>query len=125
MSTVSLEGVWLNLAADPSDYRQFTIVSALSPALSIYATPRVLANGRERVVRRAGTSQTFTVTFTATQADVTWLKDHAGETVCVRDDIGTKMFGFYDAVQPQENTAMRDMPVVTLQIRSLSVSEAV
>lgn len=125
MSTVTLTGVWLSLAADPSEYRAFPYVTALQPSTAVQGVVRLLANGRERVVRRAGRSTPMTLTFETTQADVSWLEDHVGETVCVRDDMGRKFFGAFFEVLVQEDTVDRDRPVVSLTIRSVSFSEAV
>lgn len=125
VAAVQLTGIWINVAADPSNYRSFPYVTAYSPSTQVQAQPRILANGRERVVRRAGVSTPMSVTFETTQADVDWLNSVVGETVCVRDDVGRKMFGYFDSVPVTEDTVDRDRPVVTLQIRSLSYSEAV
>lgn len=125
MATVTLGTVWLNLAADPSDYISLPTMSSLSVSTSQPGEVRRLANGRLRVVRQAGQARGASVDADGvTEAEVDWLESHVGEVVCIRDDRGRKFFGVYLGVDVEEIRASV-YANVSLSLTNVTHSEAV
>lgn len=123
MVTVSLKTVWLNLAADPSDYVSLPTMSALSVNTEQPGEVRRMANGRLRLVKRAGQARSASVDIEgATRTEVEWLEDHVGDLVCVRDDRGRKFFGVYMSVDADEIRA-NDYAGVSLALVEVTHSE--
>lgn len=125
MATVTLTTVWLNLALDPTVYVSLPTLDGLSVERAQDGEVRVLANGRRRLVRRAGVGRSASLEVrAATRAEVDWLEDHVGDLVCVRDDRGRKFFGAYLVVEADEIRG-NDFADVTLALSEVSHSEAV
>lgn len=126
MTTVELCAIWLNLAADPSDYMSFDRPATMAPTTDMDVSVRTLANGRRRVVRRAGVARSYALTLPyCNRAQIEWLEDHVGQTVCVRDDRGRKMFGVYSSVPVTESTLWNDRGDAQLTVAGITYSEAV
>ena len=124
MATVTLDRVFLSLAADLT-----SVVAAFSADRSeVLAAPgevRRMANGRLRTVSRAGTSRTMGLTLrNLTAAQVTLLRAWPGRTVLFRDVWGRKMYGAYFALDVSDYTD-RSAQDVKLVLSELTVSEAV
>ena len=92
-----LTAVWLNSAANPAD-----LVALRYPGDSVGLTSTTRAEvrqlaSRRRIVRRG--RQVYvagSLKFSwCTPEQVRWINDHIGEVVCVRDHVGTKVFGAY------------------------------
>jgi predicted 3-demethylubiquinone-9 3-methyltransferase (glyoxalase superfamily) len=104
MSGVVLRTVWLNLAADPAQAMAFPFMSSLSVNTEQQGEVRQLANGRRRVVRRAGKGRSVELSLpNCTREQVAWLEDRLGQTMCIRDDRGRKLFGAYFALAVSEH----------------------
>lgn len=96
MAGVTLGTLWLNDAADLSDGIAFPLMSKLTVVTAQPGEVRTMANGRLRMVSRAGRSRTWQADLpNLDRTAVDWLEDHLGELVLVRDDRGRKMFGTY------------------------------
>jgi hypothetical protein len=125
MTAVNLKTVWLNLASDPSSSVSPTTMASLSVDKVAPGEVRTLANGRRRVIRRAGTARSATVSVdAATRAEIEWLEDHVGEVVCVRDDRGRKFFGAYLSVGVDEIRG-NNYGNVSIALTEVTYSEAV
>jgi hypothetical protein len=128
-AAVSLYGVWLNDAVDPSDAMGFDITGQdVKVTSSGSVEARAMAGGRQRLVSRAGTSWSATTVLPwCSPAQVAWLRAHEGRIVCLRDPAGTKLYGFYAEVPVTESTmtTVRDHGDVELSFTGCSFSEAV
>lgn len=123
MATVVLNSVWLNLAADPTVYLWLPTMASLSISTGQDGEVRRLANGRLRLVKRAGQARSASVDIEgATRTEVEWLEDHVGDLVCVRDDRGRKFFGVYMSVDADEIRA-NDYAGVSLALVEVTHSE--
>lgn len=118
-------GLWVNVADNPADLRHFRYLSALEFDKTVQGEVRQLANGTRRVVRRAGHARGGRVTLTGPRADLDWLDQNAGETMCFRDDAGRKFYGVFFEAPFSERSLPRGRPEVALQITSVTFSEAV
>jgi hypothetical protein len=126
MATVQLRTLWLNLASDPSQAMSFPYMSALTWSKEQPGEVRRYANGRTRIIRRAGQTRTAEVTLTGCNREqIDWLEEHVGDLVCVRDDRGRKVFGAYLIVPVAEAQHRRDRGDVSLSLAEVSFSEAV
>lgn len=125
MATVTLGTVWLNLVSDPSVSLTLPTMASLSIATGQDGEVRRLANGRLRLVKRAGQARSASVDIEgATRTEVEWLEDHVGDLLCVRDDRGRKFFGAYMGVEADEVRA-NDYANVSLVLTEVTHSEAV
>lgn len=124
-SSLSLRAIWLNVAADPSDVRRFDLNLDLQPASETRADVRVVANGATRMVRRAGRLRSYAVSGRALRADVPWLEDHEGVTLCLRDHVGRKMFGAYVGLSTPEPGWTDAFADFSFTFTALTYSEAV
>lgn len=125
MATVTLSTVWLNLASDPTVYLSLPTMASLTIATGQDGEVRRLANGRLRLVKRAGQARSASVDIEgATRTEVDWLEDHVGDLVCVRDDRGRKFFGVYMGVDADEIRG-NDYANVSLALTEVTHSEVV
>lgn len=84
MTAISLDHVWINLGADPSDYREFPNMAALSVTTAKAGEVRRYAGGRTRIVRRAGAKRAVSLAIPLCErSDIEWLEEHAGDLVCL------------------------------------------
>lgn len=126
--SVELDSIWINVADDPSDAIAFhRPVDALSRNTVVPVEVRELTGGRRRTVRSGtGVSTPYAVTFPrCSREQVAWLVAHAGEVVCVRDHVGTKIFGIYKEVPEEISVQFRDWIGVRLSIESTTHDESV
>lgn len=95
MAAVTLDRAFLSLAADPSLY----VAAFTSGRAEIQAAPgevRRMANGRLRVITRAGTARRVDVTLRQLSAvDVETVRSWLGTVVLFRDVWGRKVYGAY------------------------------
>lgn len=125
MATVTLETLWLNDAADLSDYLAFPYMSKLNVQTSQSGEVRRGASGRLRAFSRAGRSREFTVDLpNLTRTEVEWLEEHIGRTLLVRDDRGRKMYGVYFTL-PDDAHQYDGESDVQLALSEVTVSEEV
>lgn len=104
MARVTLNAIWVNVAADPSIFRQFYFVTAFSRSVEKRVEVRQLAGGRLRSISQAGKRRMWTLGLQAlTQVDKRWIEDHVGTTLCFRDDRGNKVFGQYGGSNIEEH----------------------
>lgn len=96
MATVTLTEVWIHDAAEPSNYVTSDGFGTGGPTDAARGEVRTYAQGRRRVIRRAGRSRTYDRTFPAvSDAWLEWMGDHIGSTVMVRDPKGRLFFGVF------------------------------
>lgn len=126
MSTVALTTVWLNLASDPSDYKQLVSTSGLTRLQATPAEVRALAGGRFRLIRHGSQSWTWGVSLPfCTRAEVDWLEAKEGLTVCARDDLGHKFFAVWTSTPVAESTFSDDEAAVEITLQEITYSEVV
>lgn len=95
MATVTLANLWLNSAANPSDGRAF-LLRALSEMPEVTGDVRRYANGRLRLITRAGESMSLQVTVRTFDGDgLDDLRARAGTRQCLRDQYGRKLYGVF------------------------------
>ena len=126
MAQVNLRGVFFNVAADPAD--RLAVMEGGDLARVREAPGRVVrgAGGRVRVIRRAGTAQSWSLSLPGvTGAAAVWLEDHVGQLVCVRDVRGHKVFGVFLAVDMGDVPGPDELVEVSLAVSEVSYSEAV
>lgn len=127
-SGVELSAIWLNDAEDPSDYQTFVYAGE---AIQVNTTADVDARkliGRRRLVRTGSSApaESWSASLPrCTPSQVAWLRAHVGVLVCVRDHVGTKVFGFYKDLPRDIATAYRDRFDVKLSIESITYDESV
>jgi len=124
MATVTLDRVFLSLAADLT-----SVVAAFSSDRSeVLAAPgevRRMANGRLRTVTRAGTARTLGVTLrNLTPAQVVLVRSWVARTVLFRDVWGRKVYGAFFAIDVSDY-ADRSAQDVAFTLSEVTVSEAV
>ena len=123
MTSVVLSAIWLNVAANPSDRLELEYVGSFSRAAEKPARVNILAGGRRRVVRTAGVARDWSVSFpSCTPEQIEWLEDRIGQTMCVRDDRGHKVFVVFLGVPVGEHTYNHDGDV-SLSLQEISFSE--
>lgn len=125
MVHVNLHTLWLNVVADPSQRQHFPVMSALQVTTSQPGEVRRYASGRLRSVRQAGRTRAISATLPACDLDqVRWLERYQGETVCVRDDRGRKLFAVYYAL-PVDEHFYNDGADITLTLSEVTRVEGV
>lgn len=94
-STLDLDRLWLNDAAQPEDLMSFR-THRFTPAVQQPGEVRRLAGGRLRLVARTGAARSETVEIRRPTAEqFAWLEDHLGRAVVIRDPAGGKFTGVY------------------------------
>lgn len=94
-----LTRLWLNLVSNDTIYRSFRLAS-FTPDDGARVEVRVMANGVERLIRRAGGVKTVQAVLRhPTAEDRDWLGQYVGEPVWVRDPDGGKFPGVYPNLQ--------------------------
>lgn len=108
MASITVSTLWVNVAADPSDYRAFPLMSALNVTTTQPGEVRQMASGRARLVLKAGgVKHTITASLPLLdRVDVEWLEERAGQLVCVRDDRGRKIWATFLGVGADENQGL-------------------
>lgn len=95
--SVSLKSLWLNDVAVPSDARSFPLMGQLDWSPARPAAITAMADGSLTAEVDPTMQQVAAMQIAAVSpADVTWLLGHAGRTVWVRDDIGTRLAAVYE-----------------------------
>lgn len=125
---VELSAVWINDADDPSDYQAFVYAGEAIQVNTVVDVDARKLIGRRRLVRTgsSGPAETFSASLPrCTPSQVDWLRAHIGSPVCVRDHVGTKVFGFYKDLPRDIATAYRDRFDVKLSIESITYDESV
>ena len=123
--SVALTTVRLNVATAPSQYQDFPQLSALTIVPKQPGEVRTYANGRQRLILRAGFANTLTLTLPAcNQAMIAWLNSNIGVIMCVRDDVGNKFFVTYFDV-PQNRHRYDTEADIVLALNEVTFSEAV
>lgn len=124
MASVTLDRAFLSLAADPSKY----VRVVTSDRAEVQAAPgevRRMANGRLRVVSRAGNARTVGATLrTLSAADVATVRSWLGSVVLFRDVWGRKVYGAFfevDVVDAKDRSGQD----VKLTLAEVTFSEAV
>lgn len=132
MTAVTLTEIFLNDAANPSDFMAFayagdeyTLTTSRGGGVEGgYASGRV--RGWSTAERRTTGAVTFHLTTPAQRA---WLEAHLGTTVCLRDHHGYKAFGQYRELPTSLSTFPTDFAAadntVSVSFQSVTWSEAV
>lgn len=125
MATVTLTTLWLNDADDLTDMASFRFLSKLSATPQTPGEVRVYGNGRLRAINRAGGQKQLAATLPACDRDqITWIEDHAGRLLLVRDDRGRRFWGIYYSPTIDEHAYNTDADV-SLTLVEVSHDEAV
>lgn len=104
MVMVHLHTLWLNVAANPSTRQRFPMMSALQVTTSQTGDVRRYASGRLRSVRQAGKTRAISATLpSCSREQIAWLEKYQGETLCIRDDRGRKLWGVYYSLPVDEH----------------------
>lgn len=104
MVHVALHTLWLNLVSDPSQRQHFDLMNAMQVTTTQLGEVRRYASGRQRSVRQAGRTRAITATLPACSVEqIKWLQDNQGETLCIRDDRGRKLWGVYYSLPVDEH----------------------
>lgn len=125
MASVSLRGVYLAPVAAPSDLLRLNASVELSEVRSLPGGFRRGANGRTRLIRRAGSDRQLQVSVRrADRATRERIKDWSGLLLLLRDGRGRKVYGSYLDPKFSERPGL---PVtdITLTFVELSFDEAV
>ncbi len=126
MTIINLRTVWLNDASNLDDKISLPSMSALEVATTAEGSVRQYASGRRRVITRGQAGKTASLSVVgADRATVTWLENHVGELLCVRDDRGRKFYGVYFAVGVAEHGPSKVYGNLSLEIQQVTFSEAV
>ena len=124
-ATATLTTVWLNLASDPTQYRSFPGMSSLRVTTSPLGGVRIYANGRTRIVLRAGVPRTLVLTLPECSRDqISWLETNAGQLMLVRDHAGRKIWAAYFQMPVDENR-YNTSGLVTLTLDEVTHSEVI
>lgn len=124
MAAVTLLPAVLSLVADPAQsVASFTADWSEKPSVDV--SVRSMANGRRRVVRRAGSSVSLSWTMRLlTREQVVLVKSWAGREVMIRDRQGRKEFGVYQIGSVSDFKA-GDAHDVSFTFESVSYDESV
>lgn len=123
--TVTLDGLWLNSALDPTDARYFEANSIVhSPAVTVSAV--AYAGGVFRMKSTPGRQQMAQVGLLGVTDDgADWLKAHLGAPVWYRDARALKFCGFYSSDTNFTPAYINDYWSVPLTFTGITRSEAV
>ena len=123
--SVTLATVWINLAANASNYQTFPLMSLLDVETVQPGSVRDYAGGRFRLVTIAGVARKATITLPECPRDqINWLQSNVGNVVLVRDDRGRKIWGAYLNPKVNENQHNGNGDVM-LVIDEITYSEVV
>lgn len=115
-TTVTLTGVWVNLAADPSQSVRLD-TPAVQASESGPGEIRRYAGGRYRSITRVGTQEVVTVQFRyQARTDLLTLRDWINKTVLYRDLFGRRFYATYQDVPETENLELADTTKLTASI---------
>lgn len=124
MAAVALDRAFLSLASAPSRY----VAAFTTDRAEVQSAPgevRRMANGRLRVVSRAGSARTIDATLMLLPpADVETVRSWLGSVVLFRDAWGRKVYGAFfeiDVIDSKDRTVQD----VKLSLSEVSFSEAV
>ena len=125
-ASITLSTVWINLASDPTKYESFTLMSSLNVATGQTGEVRQYANGRRRIVRRAGIARDINLNLpSCTRAQITWLETYVAQIVCVRDDRGRKIWATYFLVPVDEDGGDITNGDVSLVLKETTATDVV
>jgi hypothetical protein len=124
-ASVTLKTVWLNLASDLTQSQSFPQLSALNIATTQPGEVRTYANGRLRLVTRAGLARAISLTLPECDRDqIAWLENNVGKLMLVRDDRGRKIWATYFTMPVDENRYNMDGNI-TLALNEVTHSDVV
>lgn len=118
-----LNHLWLNSVADPSDNMAFR-TGTFTMTSAVQGEVRTLANGRMRLIRRAGAPKSHSVVIRHPSPDqLDFLLSHVGDLLTLRDPAGGKYHGVYMSLASPRIPSMADD--ITLSFTEVTHSEAV
>jgi hypothetical protein len=128
-ATVTLDRLYLNDAESPSDFAAFQYATDSYKVESQLGggVDSDYASGRSRSWSDESDVTGIQVTLTwLTDAQIAWLGDHRGRTVCFRDHIGRKVFAVYFSVPLDVDTSAPSIAqhTASLSLTSVTFSEA-
>lgn len=125
MASITLRTLWLTSTSDLSDSLSFPMLAKLTVTPAKPGETRRYANGRIRMVTRAGRAQSAAVTLPACDREqVQWLDEHTGQVLLVRSKDGRKFYGAYFDLTLDEH-GYEDAADVALTLDEVTVDEAV
>lgn len=125
MTSITLTTIVLNDAEDPSDVLVLDRLSTYSRRPTTPGRVQRVGGGGFRVITSEGTQAIWDVTANRCPIeDTNWIEDHAGRTVCVRDDAGRKFFAVYFEPDIEEVPRPRGANV-TLQLTETTWIEGI
>lgn len=93
-AVVTLRDLWINRADDPSQY--VVLEGTITEKQSASGEVRTMANGRRRVVTRAGQVKEYAVSANRVEVDtINLLASWAGDVLTYRDPQGRKVSGTF------------------------------
>ena len=97
---LTLRDLWINRADDPSQY--VVLEGTITEKQARSGQVRTMANGRRRVVTRAGESKEYAVSANRVEVDtINLLASWAGDVLAYRDPQGRKVFGTFFEVSTE------------------------
>jgi hypothetical protein len=125
MASVNFRGIYLSRVTDLSDVLRLNATVGLSEARSIPGSFRRGANGRTRLIRRAGLDRSMSVSIGRADRTVrAVLEQWAGELLLLRDGRGRKVYGSYLSPQFAEKPGL-PFTAISLTFVELSYDESV
>lgn len=96
MAVLHLPSLVLSDPYDASDAQDFLTMNSLKATTETSVEVRRYANGRTRLVTRAGQPQSMQVSLPLlTRTQVRWLTERAGKVLLVRDPTGRRFYGVF------------------------------
>ena len=125
MAVITLSEIWLHDGEDLADYVQSYGFASEDESHAVAGQVRTYANGRRRIIRRAGTATSVSVTLPSTdRTTIDWLRERAGQTLMLRDPSGRKVWGTLFSVSvPEKGSAQ--LPDASFSFESVTASEKV
>jgi hypothetical protein len=120
---VTLRDLWITRTDDPS--QAIVLEGTMTEKQAVAGEVRTLANGRRRIIRRAGQAREFAVSANRVEvATVHLLASWAGEVLTYRDPQGRKVHGTFFEVDAVPWNG-HQVASVTFSFTNVTYSEAV
>lgn len=121
---VELKHAVISDAVNTAETMTFANQYAVTRSVAQVGEVRRYAGGRYRAISRIGKQKGWVGTFRACQTQqVSWLEEHVGRVVCLRDWTGLKLFAVYFEVASEgiRGTGLCD---VTLTLQGVTFTES-
>lgn len=123
--------VWFNNADDLADVMAYEHAGdSINITSSVRVEVRANANRRRLIRRETKVYESFSLTLLECTAEQRlWLRDHIGMLLCIRDHIGSKVYGVYTELPQEVSTLPIDddlmLTDVKITFEEIDHSEAV